>query len=221
MITDIAVPNPGDFEPDGLQMVQKANQIKIVTSEDREKAGDFFNIVSGCLKRVKEVFAPAKKKADEAHAEICALEKRAAKSFEIARDALKLKIGAWEDEQERLRNEANLKAAQEARKRAEDETLRRAAAMEANGDKEAAERILEAPAPIRINPEDLIPEAQKVKGNVIRKSWGFQIIDPLAVPREYLMVDESKIRRVVQALGNETRIDGVAVFPKSIVGSRG
>lgn len=55
-------------------------------------------------------------------------------------------------------------------------------------------------------------EAPKVAGIKTREVWLFEITDPAAVPREYLMVDESKIRKVVNALKGDTQIGGVRVY---------
>lgn len=55
-------------------------------------------------------------------------------------------------------------------------------------------------------------EAPRVVGVATRELWKFEVIDPYAVPREYLMVDESKIRKVVGALKGSTVIAGVRVY---------
>jgi hypothetical protein len=55
-------------------------------------------------------------------------------------------------------------------------------------------------------------EPPKVSGISTREVWLFEVTDPAAVPREYLVVDESKIRKVVGALKGDTRIAGVRVY---------
>jgi hypothetical protein len=55
-------------------------------------------------------------------------------------------------------------------------------------------------------------EPPKVSGISTREVWLFEVTDPAAVPREYLTVDESKIRKVVGALKGDTRIAGVRVY---------
>jgi hypothetical protein len=55
-------------------------------------------------------------------------------------------------------------------------------------------------------------EPQRIVGVATRELWKFEIVDPAAVPREYLMVDESKIRKVVGALKGDTVIAGVRVY---------
>lgn len=55
-------------------------------------------------------------------------------------------------------------------------------------------------------------EAPKVSGISTREVWLFDVVDAAAVPREYLMVDESKIRKVVGALKGDTCIAGIRVY---------
>ena len=54
----------------------------------------------------------------------------------------------------------------------------------------------------------------KVKGISSSIEWKFVVEDPALVPREYLSVDDKKIRGVVEALKDQTRIPGVRVFPR-------
>ena len=55
-------------------------------------------------------------------------------------------------------------------------------------------------------------QAPKVAGVSIPKVWTFEITDEDVIPREYLVVDESRIRRVVTALKGDTKIPGVRVL---------
>ncbi len=54
--------------------------------------------------------------------------------------------------------------------------------------------------------------APKVAGVTVPKVWTFEITDPAAIPREYLEINETKIRKVVAALQGNTNIPGVRVF---------
>lgn len=55
-------------------------------------------------------------------------------------------------------------------------------------------------------------EPPKVSGVSTREVWKFAVSNAAAVPREYLSVDETKIRKVVQALKGDTQIAGVRVY---------
>lgn len=55
-------------------------------------------------------------------------------------------------------------------------------------------------------------EAAKVDGIGFVHKWCFEVIDPDAVPREYTVPDEVKIRKIVNAMGESANIPGVRVW---------
>ena len=57
--------------------------------------------------------------------------------------------------------------------------------------------------------------APKVGGIKMQEVWEFEIESETLIPREYLSVNEAKIRKVVGALKGDCKIPGVRVFPKN------
>lgn len=57
--------------------------------------------------------------------------------------------------------------------------------------------------------------AAPVAGVSTRQVWDFEIVDVAAVPREYLEINEQKIRLVVRALKEGASIPGIRVFTRS------
>jgi len=118
----------------------------------------------------------------------------------------------------RAREEAKAAAAAAAG-RAEEAERRRAAAEEAEAQRRIeAERIeAERRAIADAIPAEPVIEmsAPKVAGVHTRKSWRYRIANPALVPREYLMVDEVKVGKVVRALGPDTSIAGIEVYEES------
>lgn len=53
--------------------------------------------------------------------------------------------------------------------------------------------------------------AETPQGLDLRKSWTFRVVDAASVPREYLRVDEDKIKRLVTAMKGDVSIPGIAV----------
>lgn len=104
-------------------------------------------------------------------------------------------------EQERL-------AAEQARVERE-ELERRAAKAEAAGKVEkAAELTTRAAAVVPATPA-LAPV--KARGASFTDVWDTKVVDASKVPREYLVVDEAKIRAVVKALKGAIQIPGVEI----------
>jgi hypothetical protein len=124
-----------------------------------------------------------------------------------AETGLKRKIGTYQAQVELARREAELKAQEAARK------------LQAEIDAEAKAKGVEAPK-VEL---PVIPTAPSVirtaEGSAsIRKVWKFQVEDAAQVPREYLIVNESAIRR---AVANGVRqIPGVNIFEESTVAIR-
>jgi hypothetical protein len=61
----------------------------------------------------------------------------------------------------------------------------------------------------------------KGTGVSMRTVWKFEITNPAAVPREYCMPDEIKIRKIVSALQADASIAGVRIYREAVVASRG
>jgi hypothetical protein len=128
------------------------------------------------------------------------------KQWEIS---IKRAMIKYSDEQDRLRQEqqrlANERA--QAEQRRLQEIADRAAAKGQDGKAEVfTERAASVVAPI------VQTAAPKVAGISIPKVWRFEITDEDLIPREYLVVDEVRIRKVVNALKADTNIPGVRVF---------
>lgn len=122
---------------------------------------------------------------------------------------IKSRLVAYADEQERQRREAQLKADEAARK--EREKLEAQAAKAAAAGKTEKAEQLEVRAATVVAPV-VNREPPKIAGITTREVWKFEITDPAQVPREYLVVDEARVRKVVQALKGDTRIAGVRVY---------
>lgn len=100
-------------------------------------------------------------------------------------------IEEYVNEKERQRREAERKRLEEQRQQ-----------QEAEGEQQAEPE----PAP---EPE---PEPPKTEGVTFYETWQYEIEDPTQIPREYLQVDEKKIRQYVQAMKGDAEIPGVKIW---------
>jgi hypothetical protein len=130
-------------------------------------------------------------------------------------NALKQAILTFDREEQRKIREAQEKARLEVEEAARKERERLAKLAEKQIDRgavekaeETIERIEQVQAFVPVVPQTV----EKVKGESTRKVWKFEITDEKRIPREYLLVDETKIRKVVQALKGDTNIAGVMVY---------
>lgn len=186
---------------------------------------------------VDEAYDMIIKKAHEAHREAIETKRKYEEPLIQAEHFVKGRISSYLQEEDRKRHAAEAEAyrveqerirAAAEKQRLADEALRKAEVAEAKGDNGKADAILDRyaakidkvdaaiPAPAPPPP----PKPITAPGISAREVWLFQVVDPDLVPREYLAVDESKIRRVVQAMKSGTKIPGVRVWSEKQIGAR-
>ncbi|MCX6574974.1 MAG: hypothetical protein NTV82_01125 [Candidatus Aminicenantes bacterium] len=192
------------------------------------------------IKEIDETFEPIYKKAKETTAQA----KETWDRYRIPPDTeyrrIKSDIGSFLVEQDRLKREAEhrvwmaeqekIKAEADARRVAE-EALRKAAIAEANGQNEKAERILNRAAAQETKISEKIeaatvtaavpiPIRAQTVGISAREDWDIELLDISMVPREYLIFDKVKARRVIRASKGLIQIPGVKNVKKTIVSQR-
>lgn len=198
--------------------------IAVRTPEEYEAAGEMLVHGKSLLKKIREYFEGLKKPAHDAWKQIVAREKSEIAKIEPGLDALNAAMDTWDAEQLRLRleEEARLRRAEEERR------LEAAAKLEEAGMKESAKealaaavdaeetRVAPAPTPVSVAP--------KVSGMAVNRYPDFEIVDPLAIARDYLMPNERKIREVVKRHGEgavEIVGPGIRVFERTTRRSTG
>ena len=199
----------------------------VIDSEDAfEEAAKIGLAIKAQAKKVAEFFAPMKKRASDAHKEICNREKMMLSPLQEAEKALKNKMGAYrleEDRRRRLAEEEARRAAEEQRrKEAEAIALESegrnseayAALMEAEVAESAAKGGVYAPAP------------KKTAGVTVTKDWEITGIDEEKVPVSIMgavirPVDQAAIMRLIRATKGGITIPGVEYTEKSRMNFRG
>lgn len=186
-----------------------AKNLVIKSAEGYEQAAQLLKNIKGSLATIEDARTRITGPLNASLREVNAQAKAAAAPFLADEATIKRAMIAYSDEQDRLQrerqriaNEAALK--EQARLK---EIADRAAAKGQTGKAEQfEERAAAVVAPV------VQTEAPKVSGISIPKVWTFEITDEDLIPREYLVVDETRIRRVVTALKGDTKIPGVRVF---------
>jgi hypothetical protein len=234
------------LEQKAQSLATQANALTVTDASSFQRASEFLKAIATYMQEVGEVLDPIVDGAYQAH-KIAVRQRDAllgpAKSAKLV---LGDRMAAWEQEQARLRREAELRAQREreqaereARERAAAETrrlqqeaetrrLEEAAQLEARGDTAGAERLISepvappvvvAPAPV-FAPQPMVAAAPKVEGVSFRTDWDFEIVDESLIPSMYKAPDEKKIRGVVKAMKGATNIPGIRVFEKRITSVR-
>ena len=179
-------------------------------------ANGFLVAVKKMRKEINDTFDPIIQKAHQTHKEAVMQKKKYEEPLKKAEDMIKLQIAGYMTEQERIRKEIEERLAREEaeRKKIEEEKLKEAEALEEEGFIEEAEKALEEiPLPSTYIP----PEKLKLNGTAIRKDWKWRVININQVPREYLIIDSSKITQLVKSTKGQARIPGIEIYSESNV----
>lgn len=188
----------------------------IVTAEDYEAGSALLMRVKGAQAKLEDARTAITKPMNAALKAINDFFRGPAEKLATAEASVKSAMIGYTNEQERLRREEQAQAdaaARKARERLEAQARR----AEASGKVEKA-ATLEMRAATVVAP--VINRAPpKIVGVQTREVWKFEVTDPSQVPRQYLIVDESKIRKIVGAMKGDTQIPGVRVWPDKNIAS--
>lgn len=204
--------NPFDMAPVKARLGQYAAQIDRMNKEAAQVAVDSPETntlaveMAGQVKKLNKSIEDVRKALVEAPNQFVKGVNGLAKGFQSTLDGientLKRKITIYTNKVEMERREMERKAREEARK------------LQAELDAQAKGKGIEAP---KVD-VPVVPKAAQVTRTAegtasIRKEWKHEVTDATAVPREYLIVDESAIRRAVKSGVRE--ITGVRIFEDS------
>jgi hypothetical protein len=222
-----------DAENEASEAIRLANRFfaYIVANEDQYSEAGID--LQGIKLRAKELDALRKtmtKPLDDSKKRIMALFAVPLEALEKAESSIKTAMLGWQRKQEAIRQaEENrlreLQRKEEDRIRAEQEKIQKQAeAAMAEGKTEKAFDLAEKAdaltdrAAIIANAVPVVEsKVQKVSGISTRKIWKYRIIDPLKVPREYLIVDEVKLGKTARASAGTIKIDGVEFYAEDSI----
>ena len=208
-----------EIQERALTMPERAAAIDVVDAATYAVAGEFLVDVKTLRKEIEAHHAPMIESAHLAHKAALAARKKYDEPLAAAERIVKGALAAYRHEEERKRREREAELRREAERLEEEERLREATRLEEQGKKAQAEAVLERPSVAPV--VSLESQTPKVAGVSTRTTWDFEIEDATAIPREYLSIDERKIRGVIRALGAEARIPGVRVFQRTDVAASG
>jgi hypothetical protein len=199
------------------ELVRTAVDIGVVTTRPKyEAAGNLLVIAKELGKSIRAYFKPLKAAAKAAHSVLCDREREELAPVEETIALMTQSLDAFE---EKIRREAEEQEAL-ARKAAEEAAIERAEKLEAAGMHEEAELTLERGGQVVAPPA----EAPTVNGLSSYRKWDFEIIDETKLGSPYTVPDVVKIRRTVQAHGQDapTMIGpgSIRVFQKTVRAAR-
>lgn len=169
-----------ELRKDLTPIVAQARSLVVSNPEDAQIA---FNLRGSCKafeKKVKEFFAPHKKRADDVHAELCASEKKELAPASEAIGIIDSKLSAFQEAQRKAQEIAQREAEAKARKEADDKAEAAALAAEQAGEHEEAAAIIAEPVQVAAVKPVVTP---KLAGGSFRTSYFGTVTDKAAFLR--------------------------------------
>lgn len=197
-------------------LAQVALAYRVASPIEYANAGEELKKIKAAAKRLDDLRKTMTKPLDAAKKAIMDFFRTPETKLQQAESGIKRAMIAYSEEQDRIRREEQRKADEAARK--EQEKLQAQAAKAAASGKVEKAVELETRAATVVAPI-INREPPKVAGINMREAWKFEVIDERAVPREFLMVDESKIRKFVSNMKGDTQIAGVRVWSEKNLAS--
>lgn len=196
-------------ESEAHKITAFAQSLVIQTNEGYSQAADTLKAIKGLLRQIEDARVRVTRPLNEALRAVNAQAKEASAPLLTSESRIKRAMVTYSTEQERIRREEQRKAEEAARKERE-KLEAQARKAEAAGRVERAMELEQRAATV-VAPV-IQREPPKVSGVAMRSIWRFEVVDPAAVPREYLVVDEKRIGAVVRAMKGDTQIPGVRVW---------
>jgi hypothetical protein len=202
-------------------LVQPVLSAKIVDASTKELAHDAARRVKSLEKLVedrrKELVAPlnARVKMINDYA------KKIVAPLAGAESHLRQELVGWERklEQERMAEQRRLREIEEAeKKKIADQLAKDRVAAEMFGTTFDENKAVVRNAEVEMNAAIAKQQISQNKVSGTRKTWKFEVVESEKVPREFLVVDDSAIRKAVQAGARE--IAGVRIFEEIVIAIR-
>ncbi len=197
-----------------LTVVERAGALTVTDARTYNEAGTILVSIKDAMKRITAYWDDPVKKARAVWEELTKKRGDMLKPMEAAESTLKRDMAAFHDKLEQLKADRELAIRETLEAQAKKDREALAAENEFLGNGKEAEAIRQTP--VYVPPVEL-PKVQEVDRIKYREDWKAEVIDPLAVPREYLVIDEKKLAAVARALKADAKVPGVRFFPQKIV----
>lgn len=210
----------------------RAQEVEIYAEEDVEEATEYLGDLARRAKMIEAKRKELKDPITKWGKEIDTYFKTLSEPIAAARKLVEPKILAWKEAEQRRIDEENARVAAEVARQQEienerqrkiaDEAAEKLREAEAAGNEEEARRAgieLAVASEVRTVQHNLPPAEQektiRAAGATasMRSTWKATVVDPMEVPREYLMVNEKAINEAVRKAGDPSTlvIPGVAI----------
>lgn len=186
------------FKEDGDIMLADVQAMEVNNNADAQALTDWAKGVKELGKQIDGFISPWVKRAYQFHKDYVAMKKATMKPLEDAEAIAKKMLKDFNDkEAKRIADE--LKAKEDA------ERLKLAELAEASGDDDLAEDIVAGVVPVVVEPV----QETKIAGASFIPVWGYEVVNEQIVPREWLMIDDKKVKSYIKNTKGLGKIEGI------------
>lgn len=206
-------------------LVGQATALVVNSIESHAAALEGYKYIKQAIKRIRELFEPSRKAANEAKNEILRARDGMLAPFETAKGIVDGKIDVYEKEERRKAEEKAALEAEAERVRQEEERIAEAEAAEKAGDDELAEEIIERPIEVAPSAPVTTDTVATVKGVSSSKKYHAEVVDfgalikyAASAPCNYSLVEPSTtaLNAMARQYKDELRIPGVRVVTETV-----
>lgn len=190
--------------------LQRATALTVSTAEDLDAASELFNELKSTRDSHERARVLEKEPHLEAGRQVDARWKPILTTLDSAAATITAKINTFKREAQRRADEEQRRL-REQQERERQRLAKQAEKAEAKGLTHTADALMREAETIQ--PAIVAPAVPRhIPGIQQVEKWDFVIEDPGQLPRQYLIPDQTAIRRTVQALKGRTEIPGVRVY---------
>lgn len=175
---------------------EAAKALQIRSQSSLEAGVALKNDIKSIIKAIREAFDPIVESANKLHKLATSTRKEQLKNPEEALDLVESKILRYAEAERKRVEEEEKKRQEEIQKAAE------------KGQEKKIETLLSKP---------LSEDRSKVEGVQYREIWQLEILNPLEIPREFLIPDEKRLGEMARSLKHDFKIPGCKAVSKRIV----
>jgi hypothetical protein len=206
-----------DSKPIDDRVTVSVAQTQAVTVTDARSyalAGEHLQGLAALSKEIVAYFKDDKARAYALWKSQCKKEADALCRIDDASQRLRGERQRWKAEQDRLLREAEQQAARQAQQEEQARLLAEAALLEEQHQPELAAAIVEeaisAPAPVVVLPSNVPKDMPK------RTLYKWRVVNAAMVPRDYMVIDETRLTRYAAAMKGAARVPGIQFYTEEI-----
>jgi hypothetical protein len=206
-----------DSKPIDDRVTVTVAQTQAVTVTDARSyalAGEHLQGLAALEKEIEAYFRDDKSRAYQLWQSQCKKEKAALTLVQAAGQRLRTERQTWKAEQDRLLREAEQRESLVAQQRERDRLAAEAELLEQQGMNSLAEAVYEeaisAPAPVVVLPSVVPKDLPK------RTLYKWRVVNAAMVPRDYLVLDETRLTRYAAAMKGAARVPGIQFYTEEI-----